>query len=96
MRQCDCGSYAINPSKHGRDDFSDLNLCDVCYWKSRADTAYLRGFADARERSGDEVHFNSQAILLAAGEMTASELRCVRAVLVLKERAIRAIKPEEP
>lgn len=31
-----CGSYAINPRKHGRDN-SDLDLCDVCYWRKRAE-----------------------------------------------------------
>lgn len=30
-----CGSYAINPHLHGRDS-NDLDLCDVCYWRSRA------------------------------------------------------------
>ena len=31
-----CGSYAINPHCHGRDN-NDLDLCDVCYWRKRAD-----------------------------------------------------------
>ena len=31
-----CGSYAINPKHHGRDD-RDLDLCDVCYWRQRAE-----------------------------------------------------------
>ncbi|WP_368655447.1 hypothetical protein ABRY94_11990 [Castellaniella ginsengisoli] len=31
-----CGSFAINPAWHGRDD-SDLDLCDVCYWRGRAE-----------------------------------------------------------
>lgn len=31
-----CGSYAINPHCHGRND-SDLDLCDVCYWRKRAE-----------------------------------------------------------
>ena len=34
--QCACGSYAINPHKHGREDGVDLDLCDVCYWRKRA------------------------------------------------------------
>jgi len=33
--KCECGSFAINPNMNGRDD-SDLDLCDVCYWKKRA------------------------------------------------------------
>ena len=31
-----CGSHAINPGQSGRDDTSDLDLCDVCYWRKRA------------------------------------------------------------
>ena len=34
--QCACGSYAINPHEHGREDGVDLDLCDVCYWRKRA------------------------------------------------------------
>ena len=41
MRFCKtCGSYAINPGKHGRDDM-DLDLCDVCYWRKRAEVPAL-------------------------------------------------------
>ena len=32
-----CRSYAINPRLHGRDD-TDLDLCDVCYWRARAES----------------------------------------------------------
>ncbi len=35
MQQCKCGSYAINQALHGRDT-TDLDLCDVCYWRKRA------------------------------------------------------------
>lgn len=38
MEQCKrCGSMAINPKSHGRDS-TDLDLCDVCYWRKRAET----------------------------------------------------------
>ena len=30
-----CGSYAINHHSHARDG-SDVDLCDVCYWRKRA------------------------------------------------------------
>lgn len=33
-----CGSYAINHTCHGRDG-SDGDLCDVCYWRKRAELA---------------------------------------------------------
>jgi len=32
-----CGSYAINPRLHGRQKGVDLDLCDVCYWRKRAE-----------------------------------------------------------
>jgi len=39
MTSCErCRSYAINPHLHGRDD-SDKDLCDVCYWRKRAEAA---------------------------------------------------------
>lgn len=31
----ECGSHAINHHCHGRDG-SDRDLCDVCYWRKRA------------------------------------------------------------
>ena len=38
MKKCSCcGSYAVNPGRSGRDESSDLDLCDVCYWRKRAD-----------------------------------------------------------
>ena len=36
MRQCECGSYAINLNQNGRDD-SHPELCDVCVWKKDAE-----------------------------------------------------------
>ena len=37
MSKCkNCGSYAINHHAHGRDG-SDGHLCDVCYWRRRAE-----------------------------------------------------------
>ncbi len=33
-----CPSYAINPHLHGRGD-DRLDLCDVCYWRNRAEKA---------------------------------------------------------
>ena len=37
MSQCKiCGSGAINLRSNGRDG-SDPELCDVCYWKTRAE-----------------------------------------------------------
>lgn len=41
-----CGSFAINPHCHDRVKGADLDLCDVCYWRKRAEelrAVMLRG-----------------------------------------------------
>ena len=39
MKKCTkCDSYAINPGMHGRGK-KDIDLCDVCYWRKRAESA---------------------------------------------------------
>lgn len=58
--QCNrCGSYAINHNQHNRDG-SDPNLCDVCYWRKRAEASALDSkFLDAIEqRGGDGLGLN--------------------------------------
>lgn len=48
MDQCKrCGSYAINPHEHGRDPNEDLDLCDVCYWRKRAEACQWRDIETA-------------------------------------------------
>ena len=37
MKSCKCGSFAINPQCHGREPGVGLDLCDVCYWRARAE-----------------------------------------------------------
>ena len=38
MQSCKrCTSHAINPHLHGREEGVDLDLCDVCYWRKRAE-----------------------------------------------------------
>jgi len=52
MSQCSqCYSYAINPWHSGRDRKSDVDLCDVCYWRKRADE--LSDAKAERARYGD-------------------------------------------
>ena len=52
-RRCTrCRSGAINPSDHGRTEGVDLDLCDVCYWRKRAESATWpkpRPISEARE-----------------------------------------------
>ena len=48
MDRCKCGSYAINPRLHGRNPNTDLDLCDVCYFKKRLEEAEQR-IADVEE-----------------------------------------------
>ncbi len=38
MKRCKCGSYAINEDSHGRAPGVDTDLCDVCYWRTRANS----------------------------------------------------------
>lgn len=52
MRGCkQCGSYATNPGRHGRDDCSDLDLCDVCYWRKRATALGTHSYLKNREQN---------------------------------------------
>lgn len=47
-----CGSYAINQHCHGREAGVDLDLCDVCYWRKRAEasTLFVQTEEDARRQ----------------------------------------------
>lgn len=44
-----CGSSAINHHSHGRDG-SDGDLCDVCYWRKRAESNKEDVERDSMER----------------------------------------------
>ena len=46
LKQCPCGSYAINLHCHGRDKNTLTHLCDVCYWRTLA-MQYLQGIQDS-------------------------------------------------
>ena len=40
MQRCKrCHSWAINEKMHGRIEGTDSDLCDVCYWRARAEGA---------------------------------------------------------
>lgn len=40
MKACDrCRSFAINDGKNGRPKGVDTHLCDVCYWRGKAERA---------------------------------------------------------
>jgi hypothetical protein len=42
MNQCSrCKSYQINEHIHGRIKGTDVDLCDVCYWRKRAEISLL-------------------------------------------------------
>lgn len=58
-----CYSHAINHHCHGRDG-SDKDLCDVCFWRKRAETAAhalktaeaaLADIGDADREPGDDL-----------------------------------------
>lgn len=39
-----CGSFAINPAQHGRQPGVGPDLCDVCFWRSRAEQALFQAW----------------------------------------------------
>ena len=50
VRRCArCRSGAINPSDHGRTEGADLDLCDVCYWRKRAESTDSDRYAELRQ-----------------------------------------------
>ena len=55
MKACKCGSYAINHHCHGRDG-SDDDLCDVCYWRKRAEQPAQQEPVGRLESDPDEGH----------------------------------------
>ena len=78
MKSCIlCKSYAINPSQHGRDG-TDNDLCDVCYWRKRAEVSqeFLKLIADqepTRHADTDDewVHWREiakRALVVIAGK----------------------------
>ena len=43
MNKCiRCFSTSINPNDYGREYNTDLDLCDVCYWRKRAHASIPR------------------------------------------------------
>lgn len=50
MNACPCGSFAINPNRHGREPGVDTHLCDVCYWRKRAEQANNDHFRGATKK----------------------------------------------
>ena len=59
------------------------------------DTAYRRGQEDMRDAALKAVSATQSEILLAAGEMTAQELRTAKAVLAWKQRMIANLPIKE-
>lgn len=62
MKKCKCGSFAINPGFHGRGQ-EDLDLCDVCYWRKRAELAQEAFFILRDRPAGVELNDRHWAIL---------------------------------
>lgn len=63
-----CGSHAINPHLHGRDG-SDPSLCDVCYWRARAEYLHtaLVGVVRVADRATDEFDAARAAMAMVPG-----------------------------
>ena len=47
-----CGSYAINDGLNGRAPGVDLDLCDVCYWRRRAQSPYAHAAIPVPTKDG--------------------------------------------
>ena len=63
MRCVRCYSYAINHALHGRDG-SDGDLCDVCYWRARAE--YPAAPAPVAQPAGEPASMQTGSPLRAA------------------------------
>ena len=67
MKECNrCGSYAVNPGRSGRDETSDLDLCDVCYWRKRAEQAAeieREACAAIAAKAGDDLDASGEGLL---------------------------------
>ena len=64
-----CGSHAINHNAHGRDG-SDPDLCDVCYWRKRAEEENEACAKVCDEKSDKEVFlFYFWALMFCGGTL---------------------------
>lgn len=77
MKQCKCGSWAINLHLHGRDG-SDDDLCDVCYWSTRAErlTRELAELKADRDSWIEQASQRAQETVEAMQQVEAYRLRC--------------------
>jgi len=57
MKCSKCGSYAINHRLHGRDG-SDPDLCDVCYWRKRAEKENVECPCCGADDNGEEMLYS--------------------------------------
>lgn len=69
-----CGSHAINPHLHGRDT-SDIDLCDVCYWRRRAETGEMNETEDMLEAKNEAAIRDHYTGELALGFLRYKKLR---------------------
>jgi hypothetical protein len=99
MKQCACGSYAINHHSHGRDG-SDADLCDVCYWRTRAErlrderNQIIEQCAEVCEQK----RAACQAALALLGEHETVARACAKSRIQQAEddaAAIRALKEQQ-
>ena len=77
MKQCKCGSWAINLHLHGRDG-SDDDLCDVCYWSTRAErlTREIAELKADRDSWIEQASQRAQETVEAMQQVEAYRLRC--------------------
>lgn len=79
------GSYDENDPTHRA-----LRYTQEIAWKAGEHEGYKAGYEAGLRRAADALEMSNGEILLMAGELSAGELRAVRAVMSAKHRAILA------
>ena len=92
VRRCArCRSGAINPSDHGRTEGVDLDLCDVCYWRKRAESANWPKPQPSAECAGIRSDSDRYAELTQLGEDCQREAMDSTSPVVVFDNALRLV-----
>ncbi len=97
MNKCtECGSYAINHHCHGRDG-SDPELCDVCYWRVRAEAEAVEGVSadDVRDACANAVSVFAEEANADQCREAVEYMREVLLALIARRTALAASTGQE-
>lgn len=98
--RCKCGSYAINPRLHGREEGVDLHLCDVCYWRTRSNPMAEKRIEELEfQIKGFQANYNDTGILVNGLRKRIEELEEAMGLIVYRydngeHKVIRRIATE--